>query len=214
MTPVRPMAVGWSKVSHKDRHTTHRRGFSSFMAVGWSKRVLSLFANGLPLDMKDSSREHSQTQGQRCARQCSHRVLKTCQTSKRAYTDEQTRAPRIKRLTRVLLRHTHSSFFKSSGVIRRQGQRVPRERRGSGGGGKAAHTRRRRLGRQGGSYAEKRLTCAEKSTEALRRGPRRLNVCWEETHALRREIVKHTRAHTRTHSKQTHAKKRSERGTH
>ena len=38
MTPVRPVAVGWSK----DRHTTHRRGFSSFMAVGWSKRVLSL----------------------------------------------------------------------------------------------------------------------------------------------------------------------------
>ena len=105
--------------------------------------------------------------------------------------------------------------------LRRQGgsyaeeeARVCRERRGSGGGGKAAHTRRRRLGRQGGSYAEKRLTCAEKSTEALRRGPRRLNVCWEETHALRREIVKHTRAHTRTHSKQTHAKKRSERGTH
>ena len=95
MTPVRPMAVGWSKVSHKDRHTPHRRGFSSFMAVGWSKRVLSLFANGLPLDMKDSSREHSETQGQRCARQCSHPVLKTWQTSKRAHTDEQPRAPRI-----------------------------------------------------------------------------------------------------------------------
>ena len=77
---------------------------------------------------------------------------------------------------------------------------------------KQAHTLRRRL------------TCAEKSTEALRRGPRRLNVCWEETHALRREIVKHTRAHTRTHSKQTHTRKkeaseahtrnRSKRNTH
>ena len=89
MTPVRPMAVGWSK----ERHTTHKRGFSSFMAVGWSKRVLRLFANGLPLDMKDSSREHSETQGQRCARQCSHPVLKTWQTSKRAHTDEQPRAP-------------------------------------------------------------------------------------------------------------------------
>ena len=153
MTPVRPMAVGWGK----ERHTTHKRGFSSFMAVGWSKQVLRLFANGLPLDMKDSSREHSETQGQRCARQCSHPVLKTWQTSKRAHTDEQPRAPRIKRdkATDASAPAPHAQLFL-------QELRCDQEARSTCAARETGLWRRR----QGGSYAEAKA----RSTRRLIRG--------------------------------------------
>ena len=58
------------------------------------------------------------------------------------------------------------------------GSRVLRRGRGSGGGGKAAHTRRRRLRRQGGSYAEKEpqearlLVRGEEGSRVLRRARR------------------------------------------